>query len=113
MEINLDLFHATQRIVSKIPKKGKRGSPIKDVRRRLTDDIKRLFRDPSDIASVRSKDTPSIQVLTQNLENFVKKWKDVTCDGERVLTEGAIQELDKLKKHINNGCLSNIPVSCR
>ena len=112
VEINLDLFHATQRVVSKIPKKGKRGSPIKDVRRRLTEDIKSIFRDPSDIASVRSKDTPSIQVLTQNLENFVKKWKDVTCDGERVLTEGAIQELDKLKKHINNGCLSNIPVSC-
>ena len=29
-----------------------------------------------------------------------------------MLTEVAIKELDNLKKHINEGCLSNIPVSC-
>ena len=29
-------FHAVQRIVSKIPKRGKKGSIIKDLRRRLT-----------------------------------------------------------------------------
>ena len=47
-----------------MPKKGKRG-----LRSKKFDDIKGLFRDLSDIASVRSKDTRSIQVLTPNLEH--------------------------------------------
>ena len=33
--VKLDLFHAVQRIVSKIPKHGKKGSVIKDLRRCL------------------------------------------------------------------------------
>ena len=40
MFVKLDLFHVVwQRIVSKIPKPGKKGSILKDLRRRLKDDL--------------------------------------------------------------------------
>ena len=106
VKIHLDLFRATQRIVSKIPKRGKTGSPIKEVRRRLRDGIRLCF-EIRPILQLSGQKTHH-----QTFENFVAKWKDVECDGERVLTAGALEELDKLKKHINKGCLSHIPVSC-
>ena len=35
IEVKLDLFHATQRITKKIPKRGKKDNPIKAIRRRM------------------------------------------------------------------------------
>ena len=111
--VKLDLFHAVQRIVSKIPKRGKKGSVIKDLRRRLKDELKRVFRDPSDLGKVRTKSTPSKQTLMENLEQFFTKWNGVESDGEEILTQAAKKEIENLKKkHIENGCLCNIPVSC-
>ena len=59
MCVKLDLFHAVrQKLVSKIPKRGKKSSVLKDLRRRLKDDPKFVFRDPSDLATVRTKNIP-------------------------------------------------------
>ena len=45
MYVKLDLFHAVrQRIVSKIPKPGKKGSILKDLRRRLDDYLRAVGR---------------------------------------------------------------------
>ena len=110
--VKLDLFHAVQRIVSKIPKRGKKGSVIKDLRRRLKDELKLVFRDPSDLGKVRTKSTPSKQTLMENLEQFFTKWNGVESDGEEILTQAAKKEIENLKKHIENGCLCSIPVSC-
>ena len=43
------LLIRVQRIVSKIPKRGKKGSIITDLRRRLRHKLKLVFRDPSDL----------------------------------------------------------------
>ena len=110
--VKLDLFHAVQRIVSKIPKCGKKGSVIKDLCRYLKDKLKLVFRDPSDLGKVRTKSTPSKQTLMGNLEQFLTKWNGVESDGEEILTQAAKKEIENLKKHIENGCLCNISVSC-
>ena len=96
--VKLDLFHAVQRIVSKIPKRGKKGSVIKDLRRRLKDELKLVFRDPSDLGKVRTKSTPSKQALMENLEQFFTKWNGVESDGEEILTQAAKKEIEDLKK---------------
>lgn len=110
--VKLDLFHAVQRVISKIPKRGAKGSVITGLRRPLKEDLKLVFRDPSDLGTVRKKSTPSKQTLMANLEHFLTKWDSVESDGETILTQAAKREIENLKKHINNGCLSNIPVSC-
>ena len=112
VSVKLDLFHAVQRVVSKIPKRGSKGSVIKELRRRLKEDLKLVFRDPSDLGTIRAKSTPSKEILLENFEHFLTKWNRVESDGETVLTQAAKREIENLKKHINNGCLSNIPVSC-
>lgn len=61
--MKLDLFHAVQRVVSKIPKRGSKGSVIKELRRRLKEDLKLVFRDPSDLGTIRTKSTPSKEIL--------------------------------------------------
>lgn len=61
--MKLDLFHAVQRVVSKIPKRGSKGSEIKELRRRLKEDLKLVFRDPSDLGTIRTKSTPSKEIL--------------------------------------------------
>lgn len=55
--MKVDLFHAVQRVVSKIPKRGSKGSVIKELRRRLKEDLKLVFRDPSDLGTIRTKST--------------------------------------------------------
>ena len=65
--MKLDLFHAVQRVVSKIPKRGSKGSVIKELRRRLKEDLKLVFRDPSDLGTIRAKSTPSKEILLEIL----------------------------------------------
>ena len=94
--VKLDLFHAVQRIVSKIPKRGEKGSVIKDLRRRLKDELKLVFRDPSDLGKVQTKSPPSKQTM-ENLEQFFTKWNGVESDGEVILTQAAKKEIEHLK----------------
>jgi hypothetical protein len=48
--------------------------------------------------------------MEQNLCKFLKTWQTVTIDEVRVLPQSAVNEAEKLLKHIPSGCLSNIPV---
>jgi len=47
-----------------------------------------------------------------NVEHFFTKWNRVKSDSEKVLTQAAKRKIENLKKHINDGCLSNIPIPC-
>ena len=66
------------------------------------------FRHPSDQGTVRTKDTPSPDVLKENLHRFVEEWKTVSINGKRVLPEKAIKQVQNLMVHIERGCLSGI-----
>ena len=49
----------------------------------------------------------------QNIKNLVAKWEGMKSNGENMLTYAAKREKENLTKHIEKGCLSNIPpVTC-
>ena len=44
-----------------------------------------------------------------NLEHLTERWKEVNYDnGETVLNENVLHEIENLKVHIERGCLSKI-----
>ena len=103
MKVSLDLFHAVQRISSKLSKRHSFHGPC-------LHDLSMVFRDPSDQGLVRTMVTPSPHVLIENLKKFTKKWKDIHYCGQLVLTPNVVKELNAIQKHMERGCLSGIKV---
>ena len=101
LKVYLDIFHAVQRIGQKIPKR----HPL---RNECINDLRLVFRQPSDLGKVRTKETPNPQVILHNMEQFVASWRDAGFKGNPVLSSAAMQEISNLKKHIEKGCLSGI-----
>ena len=104
-QVKLDVFHAVQRVVQRIPKRHPFHAPC-------ARDMGIVFREAQDQGPARTKATPSPTILLANLDSFIKRWENVSFDGNPVLTVNALSELDKLKVHIRKGCLSGIPVGC-
>lgn len=100
--VKLDLFHAVQRIASKIKKR----HPL---RRQCLDSFRLVFRMPGDIGKERKKSTPSRSVMLTNLDRFVENWENLEVAGEKVLSKNARDSLYKLRAHIEKGCLEGIP----
>lgn len=100
--IKLDLFHAVQCIASKIKKR----HPF---RRKCLDSFCLVFRKSGDIEKERKEPTPSCEVMLENLACFRENWTNVELSGDKVLSDKAHKELDKLKVHIEKGCLGNVP----
>lgn len=103
--VKLDLFHAVQRIVKCIPKR----HPFAYC---CCQAFRLVFRDPLDAGEKRALPTPSPQVILQNINKFLKTWKNVSHVNQAVLSTAALKEIEKLKKHIKKGCLSYIPEGC-
>lgn len=100
--IKLDIFHAVQRITKKVSKKH---SLFFD----FISSLKLVFRNPSDMGPNREETTPDPTTLENNLDIFVKRWNGVKSDeGNFILTASVLQEINKLRVHIRNGCLSYI-----
>ena len=73
-------------------------------------ELRLCFRAHEDIGQIRKQVTPSSKEMEQNLCEFLKTWQTVTIDEVRILPQSAVNEAEKLLKHIRSGCLSNIPV---
>ena len=100
LAVKLDIFHAFQRISTKISKR----HPFHS---KCLQDLRLMFRDPSDLGETRAKETPDPDTLLKNAEMFLKKWENVESDkGKPVLQEEAVQELRKIQEHMKKGCLS-------
>ena len=111
LSVKLDLFHAVQRVIKKIPKRDPRGRTLKFIRQRMINDLRMVFGMSSDIGPTRMNDTPSPAEMLKNIDNFLKKWKNQKHEEDNVLPSQAVEELNKLKKHVEKGCLSGIPPS--
>lgn len=112
VQVKLDLFHAVQRIIKTIPKRGKKGSVTKMIRRRMINDFTMIFRDPSDYGPSRTMNTPSKLKIFEQLKRFMCKWEHEKYLEENILSGSTVTELTNLRKHIQKGCLSDIPPSC-
>lgn len=102
IQVKLDIFHAVQRTGLAMSKK----HPF---RWRCLKDFSQIFREDGDNGYERHKATPSPEVIQQNLRGFLSKWKTVRCKDIPVLTEKVLNQIDKLEKHVQKGCLSYIP----
>ena len=101
--IKLDLFHAVQRIVRKIPKR----HPFHGT---FCSELTLAFRQSGDYGTSRTKTTPQPSIVLSNLDQIKQKWKQIVYQGVPLLSDEAIEEIEKLGRHIMKGCLSDIPV---
>ena len=103
-KIYLDLFHATQRLTKTIVK-------IHNFQANCKHDCSMLFRCDDDKGPERLKATPPKEVLLANLDRFAAKWRHIsdTSSEEPLFRESFEKEVANLKKHIMQGCLSDIP----
>ena len=111
LQIKLDLFHAVKRVTQKIPKRSNGDNVLKLLRQRMISDLRHIFRRPSDIGKERIHETPTPNCLVENLDNFLRKWGTQKHGQFPILPKGAIEELSKLRAHMEKGCLSGIPPS--
>ena len=72
-------------------------------------ELRLCFRAHDDIGQIRKQVTPSSKELENNLCSFVKRWQTETIDDVCILPKSAVNEVEKLLKHVWLGCLSNIP----
>lgn len=103
MRVLLDIFHAVQRISTKLFKHHLFHS-------QCVHDLSLVFRDPTDQGSVRTLETPAPTVLVDNLKKFLRKWKDVDHEGQKLITPNVMQQITAIQKHMERGCLSHIKV---
>ena len=99
--MQLDVFHAVQRITKKIPKRHSFHAPC-------LQDLQFVFRQDADHGEKRTKETPdSIKMLKLRVTD---RWKAIDVGDGPVLHSEALAEIEKLKVHIKKGCLSGIEV---
>ena len=102
--VKLDLFHAVQRVTRVMSKKHA-------LFHTCMQDLRMIFREPTDIWEKRTMKTPSSVQIESNLNNFLTKWKLAEVNGQYVLNEKVIVQLQSLRMHAKRGCLSDIVVS--
>ena len=102
--VKLDIFHAVQRITRKIPKR----HPFS---LECMNDLKMVYRSPTDIAKQRKQSTPCPAIIMERLEDFITKWHKCELHGWKVLNDAALNEISCLKVHIRKECLSDISPS--
>ena len=67
--VKLDLFHAIQRVIKRIPKKKGCTETITQLRRQMILSLKKIFREPADKDEQRTMDTPSPDIILKNIDN--------------------------------------------
>ena len=98
VEVKLDLFHAVQRVTKTIPK----GTELS---KKFSKEFGMIFRAREDSSEVHKMPTPHPEVMVENLENFVKRWRTFLNEDNM---EPTLTEIDHLRRHIRKGCLSDL-----
>ena len=103
ISLKLDLFHAVQWITNTLHKR----HPLVQ---QCMQDLQLVFRQDGDSGVTRMAATPSPEVILSKMNKFVDKWKDVQGSSTmHVFTSETTPAIDRLKRHISSGCISNIP----
>ena len=102
VSVKLDIFHAVQRITKKLPKR----HPLFKL---CTDDLRLVFRQSNDLGHKREATTPDSNTILENINNFVRKWRESELNGWKIINDNVLSEIEHLKVHITKGCLSGLP----
>ena len=100
--IKLDLFHGVKRVTGTISKKHFFFHAFKS-------EFRMVFRHTNDRARERKMATPSTSKILENFNTFVSRWEVVP--GSPTEDSKTMASLINLKKHVEQGCLSDIPPS--
>lgn len=101
-QVFLDLFHGVKRISDTFDK----GNPYTNDMLR---DLRCVFRAPGDYDTERMQPTPDVGLMKQQMKAFVDRWSRMESCNEPLLREKTCDALKNLQKHIDEGCLSEIP----
>lgn len=102
-KVKLDLFHAVQRLTKHVSKK----HPFYF---EFVKEVGLIFRFSDDFGPIRTKQTPQPDVIAKNLDDFLKKWRDISFNNWKLMSSKVLIEFEHIKAHIMSGCLSEIPV---
>lgn len=106
ISVKLDIFHAVQRISKTLRKRH-------PYRLQCLQDLRLVFRCDGDSGEKRLSTTPSSERILLNFENFIGKWQKVADHNSvKLFNSETDVAIERLKKHISLGCLSNIPAGC-
>ena len=98
--VKLDLYHACQRVCK----------TVTHINHPLAGSFRKefglIFRYDNDQRETRFRETPCEKKILQNLNAFINRWSKLP---NSPLSEETMVEIEKLKKHIDKGCLSGIP----
>ena len=86
------------RIVQTISKKDSHG-------KQFSSELSLILRRNGDLGTERTTSTPGSDEIEANLERLLFSWKDR-------LSKETLHQLECLRKHIQKGCLSDIPPGC-
>lgn len=101
--VKLDLFHAIQRVTRTLSKRHEQTQ-------RCLLDLRLVFRTDGDSGEKRMSHTPSPDIMLKKMEIFVDHWKHTKDSrGKELFTQDTFHAIENLKRHINAGCLSQIP----
>lgn len=98
VKVKLDLFHGVQRVTRTISK----GTEFSA---KFSKEFGQIFRANGDFGDKRTSSTPQPNILNENLDNFLKRWKAILEENNLGRT---LIEIENLRKHIDNGCLSGL-----
>lgn len=98
VKLRLDIFHACSRVLQTIPKSD-------SARQQFSKEFSLIFRRNGDLGEERTMSTPDPDEIEANLERLLFVWR-------QKLTVDTIHQIENLRKHIQKGCLSDIPVAC-
>lgn len=102
LQVKLDIFHAVQRVTSKLSKK----HPFHWL---CVQDLRMIFRDPTDQGETRTKLTPDSDTLISNAKSFLKKWSGMESNaGTPILSDAAMKEIWNVMEHMRKGCISGL-----
>ena len=103
VEVKLDIFHAVKRVSGALSKKHIHFY-------KCIHDWKLVFRSRGDNGHERRSPTPSPEILLYNVKHFMEKWGNLHHEKEGcILTPAVVKEIELIKKHMQKGCLSEIP----
>eukprot|EP00794_Sanderia_malayensis_P001927 gene1927-2189_t len=100
--IKLDIFHAVQRIIRPVLTK------YSIEKKQFGKEFGLIFRYDGDTDKTRKRETPPPSVILNNLDIFLQRWRNIFAKVEGGCWSQVCHEIEKLKKHIENGCLSGI-----
>ena len=98
VRIRLDLFHACMRIIQTISKG-------EDFSKQFSNEFSLIFRRNGDLGEERTMDTPCPEEIEANLERLLFVWR-------KKIPKETVFQIENLRKHIQKGCLSDIPPGC-